>query len=66
MEDETKPILRSSTFWGNLVALFAVVLGAPAVGVAIDPETQTALVGGAIAVGNIVNRFRTRKGVRFR
>ena len=56
---ESKPWFASKTLWANIIG------GAVAIGTAfglnldIDAETQTAIVGGILAVVNIILRFMT-------
>ena len=60
---ETKPWFASKTMWVNFVALLAAVLGAFGMDLGLDPDTQVALVGGVMAVVNIVLRFVTKSAV---
>lgn len=60
---DSKPWYVSKTLWTNVVA------GAVAVGTAfgldlgLDAEGQTAIVGGIMAIANIILRFMTRAPV---
>ena len=61
--NEAKPWYASKTLWANVIG------GAVAVGTAfglnlqIDAETQTAIVGGIMAVVNVILRFMTKAPV---
>lgn len=60
---DSKPFWASKTLWANIIG------GAVAIGTAfglpldLDAESQTAIVGGIMAVVNIVLRFMTRAPV---
>jgi len=60
---EAKSIFASRTLWANVVG------GALAIGTAfgldlpVDEETKTAIVGGVMAIVNIVLRFMTKAPV---
>ncbi|MDT8328138.1 MAG: hypothetical protein RQ750_12260 [Roseovarius sp.] len=56
---ETKPFWASKTIWVNLIAGAAAVTTAFGLNLGLDGETQTALVGGIMAVANIVLRVIT-------
>lgn len=60
---ESKSIFTSKTFWVNVVAFGAAVAGAFGIDLGLDAETQTAIVGGAMAVANIVLRLVTKESV---
>ncbi len=60
---ESKPFWASKTLWVNLVAVAAAVFGAFGLDIGLDPETQIALVGGVMAVVNIVLRLVTKTTV---
>tara|TARA_Y100000310_G_scaffold342721_1_gene447084 strand:- start:637 stop:834 length:198 start_codon:yes stop_codon:yes gene_type:complete len=60
-ETKTKVLWKSKTFWVNAVALGASV--AAGFGLDIGVETQGALVGGVMAVVNIILRALTNRGV---
>lgn len=65
--DDPKPFWQSSTFWGNVIAIVGVVGGGvPFIDIAMQPETQGAVAGIVIAVGNLVNRFRTSRPITLR
>lgn len=57
--EESKPWWASKTLWANLIALAAAVGGTFGLGI-IDEETSAALVGGVMAVVNIVLRIVTK------
>jgi len=56
---EAKSFLASRTLWVNLIAGIAAVSGAFGLDLGLDTETQTAIVGGVMAVANIILRFMT-------
>ena len=60
---ESKPFWASKTLWVNAIALVAAVTGAFGMDLGLDPETQTAMVGAAMSVVNIVLRFMTKSAV---
>lgn len=60
---ESKKWYASKTLWVNTVAGVAAVSGAFGIDLGLDPETQTALVAGVMAVVNIVLRFTTKTAV---
>lgn len=60
---DTKPFWASKTLWINFVALVAAITGAFGLDIGLDPEGQTAVVGGVMAFVNIVLRFVTKSGV---
>jgi len=60
-ETKTKPVWASKTFWVNAVAFGASIV--TGFGLDIGVEEQGALVGGVMAVVNIVLRVMTTKGV---
>ena len=60
---ESKPFWASKTLWVNFVAMVAAITGALGIDLGLDPDTQLALVGGVMAVINIVLRFLTTKPV---
>src|SRR3546814_246695 len=59
---ETKSFLASKTLWVNAIALAAALLAAFGV-VDLDAEVQASLVGGIMAVVNIVLRVVTKHPV---
>lgn len=59
---ESKPFWASKTMWVNVVALVASVAAAFGA-VDLDAEVQASIVGGAMAVANIVLRIVTKGGV---
>lgn len=60
-ETSAKPLWQSKTFWANLVALAATILGV--FSFEISAETQTAIVGGVMAVVNILMRLVSKEPV---
>ena len=60
---ETKPWWASKTIWVNAVAFVAAVTGAFGLDLGLDPEQQTALVGGIMAGVNIALRIVTKSAV---
>jgi hypothetical protein len=60
---ETKPFWASRTLWVNVLAGAAAVSTGFGLNLGLDPDTQVALVGGIMAVVNIVLRVVTNKGV---
>lgn len=58
-----KSFLQSKTLWVNVLALIAAVSGAFGIDVGLDPEAQTAIVGGVMAVVNVILRLTTKTGV---
>ena len=61
---EAKGPLESKTIWVNGVALLAAVTGTFGLDLGLDAETQAALVGGIMAVVNVVLRFMTRTAIK--
>ena len=57
----SKPIWASKTFWANIFALAASVGGG--YGLGLDAEVQASLVGGVMAVVNIILRMITSSEV---
>jgi len=60
---EAKHWLASRTLWANVIAGVAAVSTAFGLDLGLTPETQTAIVGGVLAVVNIVLRFMTKAPV---
>lgn len=60
---ETKPFWASRTLWINLIAGLVIVAGAFGLDLDVTPETQTALVGGIMAIVNIILRFITTTAI---
>lgn len=60
---ETKPFWASKTIWVNFIAGVVAVTGAFGIDLGLTPEAQTSLVGGIMAVVNIVLRLVTKTGV---
>jgi len=63
MANESKPAWTSKTMWVNLIALIASVAAAFGLDLGLSTEVQASLVGGIMAVVNIVLRFMTNQGV---
>lgn len=63
MED-SKHWLASKTLWVNVLALVAAAAGAFGIDVGLTPETQTAIVGGVLAIVNIGLRLLTSAPIR--
>ena len=61
--DENKRWYASRTLWINAIAGLAAISGALGLDLGLSSETQIALVGGIMAVINIVLRFVTSKPV---
>ena len=53
----------SKTLWANVIAGFATVSTAFGLDLGLDADTQVAVVGGVMAVLNIVLRVITKGGV---
>lgn len=60
---ESKKWYASRTLWANVIAGGAAVGTAFGLELNLDAETQTAIVGGIMAVVNIVLRFMTKAPV---
>jgi hypothetical protein len=60
---EVKPFWASKTLWVNLFAGVATVSTAFGFDLGLDPETQVAIVGGIIAVANMILRAMTKTAV---
>lgn len=60
---ESKHWLTSKTLWVNIIAGVAAVSTAFGLDLGLTPETQTAIVGGIMAVANIVLRLVTKQPV---
>lgn len=58
-----KPWYLSKTLWVNIVAGIAAVTGAFGMDLGLDAETQTAIVGGVMAVANVALRLVTKTAV---
>ncbi len=59
-----KEFWKSKTLWVNAVALIAAVTGAFGLDIGLDPEGQAAVVGGIMAMVNMVLRFTTNTGLK--
>ena len=60
---EYKSWWASKTLWVNVVMLIATVGTAFGFDLGLDPETQVAVVGGIMAVVNLVLRFMTKTAI---
>ena len=60
---ESKPWYASKTLWVNAIAVVLALVGAFGIDIDVTPETQAALVGGIMAVVNIVLRLTTTTAV---
>ncbi len=60
---DTKPAWTSKTIWVNVIALLASLTLAAGVDLGLDAATQTSLVGGIMAVVNVVLRLMTSKAI---
>ncbi len=60
---EPKPWYVSKTLWINALAILAAVTGAFGIDLDLTPETQAALVGGIMAIVNIILRLVTKAPV---
>lgn len=60
---ETKPWYVSKTLWVNALVFIAAVSGALGFDLGLDAETQAKIVGGAMAVVNIILRLVTTTSV---
>ncbi len=60
---DTKPFYMSKTLWANLIAGAAAVLTAFGFDLGLDAETQTAIVGGIMALVNVALRLTTSRAI---
>ena len=60
---ETKSWYASKTLWVNALVFIAAVSGALGFDLGLDAETQTAIVGGAMALVNVILRLVTTTSV---
>lgn len=60
---DAKPFWASKTLIANVIAGIVAVSTAFGLDLGLSPETQTALVGGILALVNIVLRFMTSKPI---
>ena len=58
-----KPFYASKTLWANLIAGVAAVSTAFGFDLGLSPEAQTAIVGGVMAVVNVVLRLVTKDAI---
>ena len=64
MNEEAKSVFASKTMWANLLALFGSIGTAFGLDLGLDEETQIAIVGGVMAVVNMVLRLTTKSPVK--
>ena len=62
--DEAKSVFASKTLWVNLLALIGSIGTAFGLDLGLDAESQTAIVGGVMAVVNMVLRLTTKAPVK--
>ncbi len=60
----SKPFWASKTLWVNAISFVASITGAFGLDLGLDAEAQTSIVGGVMAVVNIILRLVTKAGVR--
>lgn len=60
---DSKPFYASRTLWLNVIAGIAAVSTAFGLNLGLDPDTQVAIVGGVMAVVNIILRLVTKAPV---
>jgi len=60
---ETKAWYTSKTLWVNALVFIAAISGALGFDLGLDSETQASIVGGAMAVVNVILRLTTKTGV---
>lgn len=60
---DSKPFYASKTLWLNVIAGIAAVSTAFGLNLGLDPDTQVAIVGGVMAVVNIILRLVTKAPV---
>ncbi len=61
--EETKPIWASKTFWTNVIGGGAMIASAAGMDLGLDEDTQTQIIGGILAVANVILRFVTTQPV---
>ncbi len=61
--DTTKAWFASKTLWINFIAVLGAVASAFGLDLGLDPESQVAIVGGVMAVVNIVLRLTTTTAI---
>lgn len=59
-----KTLWESKTFWFNILGLLATVAAAFGLDLGLSDEVKAQIVGGVMAVGNIVLRLVTSKPVK--
>ncbi len=60
---QSKPFYMSKTLWINVLAAAAALAGAFGIDVGLTPEVQVAIVGGVMAVLNILLRLTTKTAI---
>lgn len=60
---DSKPFWQSKTLWVNVIAGAAAVSTAFGLNLGLDADTQVALVGGVMAVINVILRLITKAPV---
>lgn len=60
---EAKSIFASRTVWATLIAFVATMAGAFGLDLGLDADTQSAIVGGIMAVVGLVMRLLTKQPV---
>ncbi len=60
---DAKPAWTSKTIWVNMIALLASLALAGGFDLGLDAATQTSLVGGIMAVVNVVLRLMTTTAI---
>ena len=60
---QVKDWYASKTLWANIIAGIVTAAGVFGINLGLDAETQAQLVGGIMAVVNIVLRFVTDKPI---
>lgn len=61
--NQVKPFWASKTLWVNLIALIASITAALGLDLGLDEKAQASIVGGVMAVVNIILRLWTNSGV---
>ena len=64
MNEEAKSVFASKTIWVNLLALAGSIGTVFGFDLGLDEESQTAIVGGVMAVVNVVLRLTTKAPVK--
>ncbi len=61
--NKSKPFWASKTLWVNALAFGAAITGAFGLDLGLDGEAQSSIVGGVMAVTNIILRLMTKSGI---